>query len=245
MDIHKPKPWHGFREFLKEYAIIVVGVLTALGAEQAVEAIHTAQKAAQAETLVREEFARNMAFAREKVAISPCTQAKFQLVQRLLLGAPPDRPVPAMKPLHVPSRPYSWRQWEAAVASGIADHFPADRRLIYQQIYTSGAADGGASWNSITWTEDEVVGRLQVLALAARPLSADARERLAEEAALAQADEHFLAYSAQQVLGYAAPLRLPPGKAAAVLKTAQDLQPCLDGVAAEAATLPLLPAPTP
>ncbi|MDB5442210.1 MAG: hypothetical protein JWP73_586, partial [Phenylobacterium sp.] len=33
MDIHKPKPWHGLREFLKEYAIIVVGVLTALAAE--------------------------------------------------------------------------------------------------------------------------------------------------------------------------------------------------------------------
>ena len=29
MDIHKPKPWHGMREFLKEYVIIVVGVLTA------------------------------------------------------------------------------------------------------------------------------------------------------------------------------------------------------------------------
>ena len=27
MDIHKPKPWHGVREFLKEYVIIVVGVL--------------------------------------------------------------------------------------------------------------------------------------------------------------------------------------------------------------------------
>src|SRR6185437_16951039 len=37
MDIHKPKPWHGWREFLKEYAIIVVGVLTALGAESLVE----------------------------------------------------------------------------------------------------------------------------------------------------------------------------------------------------------------
>ena len=34
MDIHKPKAWHGVREFLKEYMIIVVGVLTALGAEQ-------------------------------------------------------------------------------------------------------------------------------------------------------------------------------------------------------------------
>jgi hypothetical protein len=31
MDIHKPKSWHGFREFLKEYAIVVVGVLTAPG----------------------------------------------------------------------------------------------------------------------------------------------------------------------------------------------------------------------
>ena len=37
MDIHKPKPWHGVREFLKEYVIIVVGVLTALAAEQGVE----------------------------------------------------------------------------------------------------------------------------------------------------------------------------------------------------------------
>jgi len=40
MDLHKPKPWHGLREFLKEYVIIVVGVLTALGGEQAVEWLH-------------------------------------------------------------------------------------------------------------------------------------------------------------------------------------------------------------
>jgi hypothetical protein len=33
MDIHKPKPWHGLREFLKEYLIIVVGVMTALAGE--------------------------------------------------------------------------------------------------------------------------------------------------------------------------------------------------------------------
>jgi len=32
MDMHKPKPWHSVREFLKEYAIVVVGVLTALAA---------------------------------------------------------------------------------------------------------------------------------------------------------------------------------------------------------------------
>lgn len=37
MEIHKPKPWHTVREFLKEYAIIVLSVITALAAEQAVE----------------------------------------------------------------------------------------------------------------------------------------------------------------------------------------------------------------
>jgi hypothetical protein len=40
MDIHKPKPWHGVREFAKEIGTIVIGVLIALGAEQTVEAIH-------------------------------------------------------------------------------------------------------------------------------------------------------------------------------------------------------------
>ena len=44
MDIHKPKPWHGWREFLKEYAIIVVGVLTALAAEQVVDWLHWRQQ---------------------------------------------------------------------------------------------------------------------------------------------------------------------------------------------------------
>jgi hypothetical protein len=40
MDIHKPKSWHGWREFLKEHAIIVVGVLTALAAEYSVVWLH-------------------------------------------------------------------------------------------------------------------------------------------------------------------------------------------------------------
>ncbi|MBV9062475.1 MAG: hypothetical protein JOY77_06055, partial [Alphaproteobacteria bacterium] len=40
MDIHKPKPIRNWREFLKEVGIIVLGVSIALGAEQAVEAIH-------------------------------------------------------------------------------------------------------------------------------------------------------------------------------------------------------------
>jgi hypothetical protein len=34
MDINRPKPWRGLREFLKEHLIIVVGVLMALAAAE-------------------------------------------------------------------------------------------------------------------------------------------------------------------------------------------------------------------
>src|SRR6516162_1059103 len=37
MHVHRPKLVHGLGEFLKEYGIIVLGVLTALALEQAVE----------------------------------------------------------------------------------------------------------------------------------------------------------------------------------------------------------------
>ncbi len=37
MDIHKPRPWCGWREFANEVAVIVPGVPIALGAEPAVE----------------------------------------------------------------------------------------------------------------------------------------------------------------------------------------------------------------
>jgi hypothetical protein len=40
MEVHKPKAWRGWREFLKEIGTIVIGVLIAIGAEQAAEALH-------------------------------------------------------------------------------------------------------------------------------------------------------------------------------------------------------------
>jgi hypothetical protein len=38
--IHLPKPLHGWRELIGEVAVIVIGILIALGGEQAVEALH-------------------------------------------------------------------------------------------------------------------------------------------------------------------------------------------------------------
>src|SRR6185312_14058686 len=40
MHVHLPKPLHGWREFVGEVGIIVLGVLIALGAGQVVESLH-------------------------------------------------------------------------------------------------------------------------------------------------------------------------------------------------------------
>ena len=55
MDIHKPRPWHNWRDFLKELGTIALGVSIAIAAEQAVEWWHwqgevqTARKTLMAE----------------------------------------------------------------------------------------------------------------------------------------------------------------------------------------------------
>src|SRR5665213_1955806 len=75
MDIHKPKPWHGVREFLKEYAIIVVGVLTALAAEQGVEWLRWQHNVEQTETALRAETEENLLSAYQRMVVEPCISA--------------------------------------------------------------------------------------------------------------------------------------------------------------------------
>jgi hypothetical protein len=77
VDIHKPKPWHGVREFLKEYVIIVIGVLTALGAEQGVEWLHWRHLAQRAEADLAAGMQPNLINAVMNLAMEPCGEARI------------------------------------------------------------------------------------------------------------------------------------------------------------------------
>ena len=56
---HLPKPMHGWRAFVGEVGIIVIGVLIALGAEQVVEAGHHRSQVAEAVAKLRAESLGN------------------------------------------------------------------------------------------------------------------------------------------------------------------------------------------
>src|ERR1700681_3207412 len=77
MDIHKPKPWRGWPEFLKEIGTIVIGVLIALGAEQAVEWLHWRHEVGVARTAIAFDLKRLVAMSAHKDAMSPCQAVRL------------------------------------------------------------------------------------------------------------------------------------------------------------------------
>src|SRR5947209_13236270 len=139
MDIHKPKPWHGLREFLKEYVIIVVGVLTALAFEQAVEWLHWRHVTQQTEENLRGGVDSDLFAAIGRVATLPYVNARtVELTKALASNAPAWRGTTVavlaglMKPalpqvIREPKGNYARTAWDIAVAQGAVLHMRPDR----------------------------------------------------------------------------------------------------------------------
>ena len=94
MDIHKPKPFHSWREFLKEYGIIVLGVLTALSLEQAVEWMHWRHEAESEREALYEEASGNLGNIKSHLLLQPCIDRRLSeldvVFQRHDRGEPLD-----------------------------------------------------------------------------------------------------------------------------------------------------------
>ena len=149
MDLHKPKPWHGVREFLKEYLIIVVGVLTALAAEQAVEWLHWRHEAAQAEEELAAGLQLDLLNSVGWLAIQPCFKAwlsplatslqapgpKWRAAELVLPPTATVSPRITRRTFASPGGVWSHAAWESAETSGVLSHLPAARVRRYADAY--------------------------------------------------------------------------------------------------------------
>lgn len=133
MDIHKPKPWHGFREFLKEYLIIVVGVLTALAGEQLVEWTHRQHELAETREALHEEVGVNMANLSFALAEDRCFLAAMDRYAAWARGGP--RAPSTVAAVHFPG--FASTVWDQ-VKSGPVAHMPLSERLAYARFYADG-----------------------------------------------------------------------------------------------------------
>jgi len=138
MDIHKPKPWHGFREFLKEYLIIVVGVLTALGAEALVENLHERRLSAEAREAVRGEIAADLGWMLRRREEQACIDRRLDELGAVLAEAREGRPYQAPQWVGRPlSVPVSSRRWAATAQAGRASLLRSEEQGTYATLYFS------------------------------------------------------------------------------------------------------------
>jgi hypothetical protein len=151
MEIHRPKhPVQGWREFLKEVGVIVLGVLIALGAEQAVEWLHWRQQVAFTEEALQHEIRYDLRNAYERRVDEQCQNGRIAHLRDKLLQ-PGSRwtadstPVgargrfydpPAMPQVYrTPSHPYETEVWDIALPGTALTHMPRERAAFYAQVY--------------------------------------------------------------------------------------------------------------
>jgi hypothetical protein len=137
MEIHKPKPVHNWREFAAEILVIVTGVLIALTAEQAVEAVHWHHKVEQAEAAIRIELRDDdapQAYAR--AAATNCYSAQLDRIQAAVETKADRLQVAALAAAYAPpARSWDEEAWKAAVASDVGTHTPADHMILWSLPY--------------------------------------------------------------------------------------------------------------
>jgi hypothetical protein len=139
MDIHRPKPFHGWRELAKEIGVIVVGVLIALAAEQLVEQMRWEHAVYLGRQSLHDEIAWNNGFFRDRVIMAPCLQRRIDRAEALVESAGPTGSVGRFTDVAAfAGRSIETSEWESERASGTLTHFPRtelkDLGRYYAQI---------------------------------------------------------------------------------------------------------------
>jgi hypothetical protein len=134
MRFHLPKPLHGWREFVGEVGIIVIGVLIALGAEQFLEGLHDRHVAAQSRRDVREEVATDLGFYQQRLAESSCISTRLAQLTAVV-----ERGTVSKGSIRWVGRPNDFapftERWRAVTSSARSAMFPAAEQASLDVVY--------------------------------------------------------------------------------------------------------------
>lgn len=125
-----------WRDFGREYAIIVLGVLTALLAQQAAESLNWKQKVAAAVADMNNELGSGdgpQAYAR--LAMHDCVAARLTNLRSAIDHGDRAASVALIDTIWFPERTYDSLAREAATASDVASHMPHQHMLQYRIAY--------------------------------------------------------------------------------------------------------------
>jgi hypothetical protein len=152
MHFHLPKPLHGWREFLGEVGIIVIGVLIALSAEQIVEALHWRSEAREFRRAVDREAATNLGYYAFDQLQAKCAEYRLDELQQMLQRSRHGQPVRLAAGISQPLDPdQSFSVWDSKDPQAFA-RLPLEVRLKYAQLYELfRTTEGIAQAQNVTW----------------------------------------------------------------------------------------------
>ena len=133
----KLKPPNGWAAVAWELAIVTLGVLIALGAEQMVQDSHQRSEAREANLAIRGELEQNMAKLRSRSEMRGCVERRLDELQLLIDSAGSGGAVEA--PNWV-GRPPFWTmqmaRWQASSQAGRAAKLPVGDLALYGSMYS-------------------------------------------------------------------------------------------------------------
>jgi len=136
MHFHLPKPLHGWREFLGEVGIIVLGVLVALGFEQLVQSAHDHWIAQEAHASIRAEVRENLWWIDRRDDYEPCISSMLSELEGVLTLARNGQPTPQLTDVGLPIHAkITSLRWDANAEAGRASLFSGNEQRNLGNMY--------------------------------------------------------------------------------------------------------------
>lgn len=137
MHFKLPNPFHGWRAFMGEVAIIVLGVLIALLAQQLVQSFDDRAAAQEARDNIRAELAVNIGRMQNADGRAACLANRLDEIAVFLTDARKGRSLAGVTWI---GRPPVWdmetARWQSAAASGRSSLFQPDEQAHIADVYS-------------------------------------------------------------------------------------------------------------
>jgi hypothetical protein len=135
MHVHLPKPLHGWRAFFGEVAIIVLGVLIALAAEQAVESWRWSREVHETRLAADSELAHDLAVFRYRLGQRECVERRLGDLDRWLQSWRDGKPLKLKGPIgSPPAFGLHFNVWDETAGEARA-HMDLKTKLAYAGLY--------------------------------------------------------------------------------------------------------------
>lgn len=141
--LHKLKPPHGWNTVGWDLAVVTLGVILALAAQQWADNMSWRGKTKVATSAIKREVGDHYAASVEWRVVTPCLMAQLDRLQgRLMHSESRLEPAPVFSEpafprfvFRIPIKDYDSSAWQAAIADGVTSHLAPDLRTELSEHY--------------------------------------------------------------------------------------------------------------